>query len=134
MNSEYRRGRLLAFCLDLAIPALVADAAGLLAAALLWRLLPGSRPFLPALFPLAAAAALVVFLLRDVRGGRARRWLALEVRTRAGEPPGVWASVRRNLPLLVPGWNLVEAWPVLRDGLAPRPSDRRLGLRVAPCD
>lgn len=136
MNSEHRRARLLAFLLDLTIPALAADAAALPIAFLLGRLVPagqaavaGAWIFLP-----AAAGALAAFLLRDARGGRARKWMALELRDRTGAQPGPWGSIRRNLPLLVPGWNLIEVWPVLRDGLAPRPSDRRRGLQVVPCD
>ena len=36
------------------------------------------------------------------------------------------ASVVRNLPLLVPGWNLLELLAVMR-----RPDGRRLGDRLA---
>ena len=46
----------------------------------------------------AASAAVAAFLLRDRRGGRARRWLALEARRPDGRPPGAWGSIRRNLP------------------------------------
>ncbi|MFN2386211.1 MAG: hypothetical protein ABR576_08000, partial [Thermoanaerobaculia bacterium] len=64
-----------------------------------------------------------------------RRWFALEARDEApGNPPGRWGSIRRNLPLLIPFWNLAEAWPVLRDGAARRPSDRRRGIRIHPID
>jgi hypothetical protein len=132
MNPEARRARILAFLLDLAIPAAVADAAALAAAAALWRVLPSARPAAPWLFLPAGAFTLAAFLLRDARGGRARRWLALEVARPEGRPPGAWASIRRNLPLLVPGWNLFEAWPVFSDGLAARRSDRRQGLSVRP--
>ncbi len=134
VNSDYRRARILAFLLDLAVPAVISDAVALVLAALLWRVLPGGRDRLGWIFLPAAAAALAVFLLRDARGGRARKWLALEVRTREGGIPGAGASIRRNLLLLVPGWNLFDAWPVFRDGLASRRSDDRRGLRVQPCD
>jgi hypothetical protein len=134
MNPEYRRARLLAFCLDLAIPMLAADAVGLLLAALLWRVLPSAREAAAWIFPAAGTAALGAFLLRDARGGRARRWLALEVRDRSQRMPGAWASIRRNLPLLVPGWNVLDAWPVFRDGLASRRCDRGRGLHPVVCD
>ena len=68
-----------------------------------------------------------LFLLRDARGASpGKHLLGLEVRTRSGAPGGIGASVLRNLPLLVPGLNLVEAWAVAR-----RPDARRLGDRLA---
>ncbi len=134
MNAPYRRARLLALLLDLAIPAALADAAALALSAAVWRFWPAAREETLWLWTPAAAAAVAAFLLRDARGGRARRWMALEVRRADGRPPGPWGSVRRNLPLLLPGWNALEAWPALRDGLAPRRSDRRAGFRIVPCD
>jgi hypothetical protein len=134
LNPDYRRARLLAVLLDLAVPTVIADAVALALAFLLWRLLPGERERIGWIFLPAAAAALASFLLRDVRGGRARKWLALEVRDREGGLPGAWTSIRRNLLLLLPVWNLFEAWPVFRDGLAARRSDARHGLQVRPCD
>ena len=124
------RARILAALLDLAIAAGCADAAGLLATALVWRFLPGARRAIPAIWIAAALAAVAFFALRDARGGRARRWLGLEAVRPDGRPPGRAASIRRNLALLVPGWNLREAWPVLRDGSAARPADRRTGVRI----
>jgi hypothetical protein len=134
MNAPYRRARLLALFLDVAIPAALADAVALPLSAALWRFWPWARERTLWLWVPAAAAALAAFLLRDSHGGRARRWIALELRRGDGRPPGAWRSVGRNLPLLLPGWNAFEAWPALRDGLAPRRSDRRMGLRVEPCD
>lgn len=134
MNSETRRARILACLLDLLIPAAIADLTALLLTAVLWFLAPGLRSGTPWVWAFAAAASLAGFLLRDARGGRARRWLALEIRNERHRPPGPWASIRRNLPLLTPGWNLAEAWPVLRDGNATRRSDTALGLKVVPFD
>ena len=134
MNAPYRRARLLALFLDVAIPAALADCRRACALGRALALLAGGAGSDALALAPAAAAALAAFLLRDARGGRARRWLALEVRDADGRPPGAWGSVRRNLPLLLPGWNALDAWPVLRDGLAPRRSDRRAGLRVVPCD
>jgi len=134
MNGEPRRARALACALDLLIAASVADAIGLVLTAAVWWLAPSQRAESAWIWPPAGAAALLIFLLRDARGGRARHWFALEVRDAANRPPGALASIRRNLPLLVPGWNLIEAWPVLRNGLARRAADRAAGLTVAPCD
>jgi hypothetical protein len=134
MASETRRARSLACLLDLLIPAAIADVIALTLTAAVWVLAPGIRGETPWFWAGAAAATLLAFLLRDARGGRARRWMALEIRDRLHRPPGPWASIRRNLPLLIPGWNLVEAWPVLREGTAARPSDRRLGLEMVPFD
>jgi len=134
MNSETRRARGLALWLDLLIPAAIADAVGLPVTAAIWYLWPPAAAYLAWVWGALGAGALVAFLLRDSSGGRARRWLALEVRDAEGGPPGPWRSTRRNLPLLVPGWNLLEAWPVLRDGRAARRSERRGGMRLIPGD
>ena len=125
-----RRTRLLALFLDVLLCAALADAAGLASSAVVWRLLPAARSGIPWLWGVLAAAATAAFLLRDARGGRARRWLALDARRPDGRPPGAWGSVRRNLPLLLPLWNLFDAWPVLKDGEAPRRCDRPTGIRI----
>jgi hypothetical protein len=129
-----RHARLLAFLLDLLVCAAAADAAGLLATAAIWLLAPQWRPAIPAIWGAAALSGIAAFLLRDSRGGRARRWLALEARDARGRPPGALGSIRRNLPLLLPIWNLIEVWPLLSDGGAQRPSDRRRGIRILRSD
>ena len=125
-----RRTRLLALFLDVLACAALADLVGLAMTAIVWRFLPANRDAIPWIWGGLAAIAVVAFLLRDARGGRARRWLALEVRSPDGRPPGVWRSIARNLPLLIPLWNLFDAWPVLRDGEAPRRCDQALRLRI----
>ncbi len=125
-----RRTRLLAFFLDVLVAAAVADAAGLVLTAVLWTYLPGARAAIPWIWRVCGGGATVAFLLRDRRGGRARRWLALEARRPDGNAPGIRGSIRRNLPLLLPLWNLYDAWPVLSDGAAPRRSDRHTGIRI----
>ena len=125
-----RRARLFAFFLDVLVVAVGADAAGLLLTFAIVRFFRGERAAIPWIWTVLAFGAAVAFLLRDARGGRARRWLALEVRRADGQPPGLWGSIRRNLPLLVPVWNLFDAWPLLSDGQAPRRCDRRAGARM----
>lgn len=129
-----KRARLLALLLDVLAAAALADGAALMATAAVWWGLPFAREAIPWIWGAAAAAAIALFLVRDARGGRARRWLGLEAVRRDGGPPGAALSIRRNLPLLVPGWNLLEAWPVLRDGNAPRRSDRKTGVRIRLTD
>ncbi|HEX4440711.1 MAG TPA: RDD family protein [Thermoanaerobaculia bacterium] len=128
------RRRLLAVLLDLLVVAAAADAAGLLLTFILWRYVPAARPAVPWLWYALAAAGTAAFLLRDARGGRARRWLALEARRPDGRPPGPWGSVRRNLPLLLPFWNVWDAWPLTRDGEAARRCDRTTGVRISNSD
>ncbi len=125
-----RLARLFAFFLDWILCAGLADVAGLVLTWAVWRLAPGWRSAIPWLWVAVAVAAVGGFLVRDAGGGRARRWLALKAVDADGNPPGVWGSVRRNLPLLIPIWNLVEAWPVLRQGDANRSSDRKRGIRI----
>ncbi len=124
------RARILAFFLDWLVCAAAADLLGLIATWALWRLMPEWRAAIPWVWGALGTGATAAFLLRDSAGGRARRWLALEALDPDGRPPGPWGSVRRNLPLLVPIWNLVDAWPVLRDGQAPRRCDRATGTRI----
>jgi hypothetical protein len=129
-NDRVRRARILAFFLDVLLCAFAADLAGLGISWAVWSLFPGFRGSLPLVWAGLGSAALAAFLLRDAGGGRARRWLALEAVGGDGLPASRWASIRRNLPLLVPGWNIFDAWPVFRDGQAPRRCDRAVGTRI----
>jgi hypothetical protein len=125
-----RRTRLLALLLDVGVCAAAADATGLALTALVWRYAPAAGGAIPWMWAALAGLAVAAFLLRDARGGRARRWLALEARLPDGRPPGAWVSIRRNLPLLIPLWNLYDAWPLTSDPEAPRRSDRAAGTRI----
>ena len=125
-----RRARILAVLLDALICVALADAAALALTAALWLWLPAGRWLTSWVWGAAGAGAIAGFLLRDVHGGRARRWLALEAIDRDGRPPGLAGSIRRNLPLVVPIWNVWDAWPLLSDGAAQRRVDRRRGIRV----
>jgi hypothetical protein len=125
-----RRARLLALFLDVLVCAAPADVVGLALTWAVWRFFPSARDAIPAIWAAAEAAAAAAFLLRDRTGGRARRWLAMEVRRPDGRSPGAWGSIRRNFPLLVPFWNLYDAWPMLRDGESARRTDMRTGTRM----
>lgn len=125
-----RRARILAFFLDVLVCAAVADGVGLAASAAIWIWAPAGRGLLVWLWAGCALGGVAAFLLRDSAGGRARRWLALEVRDPEGRPPGPSGSIRRNLPLVIPLWNLWEAWPMFKSGQAQRRSDRKRGWRV----
>jgi hypothetical protein len=125
-----RRARILAFLLDILVCAALVDVLGLFGTGAIELWTPLWRRAIPWLWAGAAALAAVAFLLRDVSGGRARRWLALRAIDREGHPPGVRGSVRRNLPLLIPIWNLIEVWPILRRLETERPSDKRSGNRI----
>jgi hypothetical protein len=121
----------MALFLDVLFVAAIADVAGLLLTWLLWRYVPSGRPAVVWIWRALGAAAVAAFLLRDSRGGLARRWLALEARRPDGRPPGVGGSLARNFPLLIPFWNLYDAWPVFRRGDAPRRADQRSGVRIS---
>jgi len=125
-----RRARILALFLDVLVCAAPADLAGLILTWIFWRFFPAARNGIPFLWIAAATVATIAFLLRDARGGRARRWLGIEIRREDGSVPGAWGSIRRNLALLLPLWNLWDAWPMLRNGEAPRRSDGRGNLRM----
>ncbi len=120
------RERALSVCLDAALIALAVD---LPATLLLWVL------FLLPEGPLreAGIAAVILFLglflCRDATGGFSRKWLGFRIEDRRGRPPGLWRSALRNLPLIVPGWNVYEGLRLLRRPEEPRPLDRLMGLR-----
>jgi RDD family len=125
-----RRTRLLALFLDIAIFAAVLDLAAFAATAVVAVVWPGypqatTYPWIAAGFLLMTA-----ILLRDARGGFARKWLALEVRRSDGSPASRIDSLARNFPLLVPVWNLFDALRVARDGRARRFGDERRGTSV----
>jgi hypothetical protein len=125
-----RRARLLALFLDVLACAVPADLAGLLLTGFIWRFAPGLRGAIPAVWIGVGISATLAFLLRDAGGGRARRWLALEAQGPDGRPPGRLASIRRNLPLLLPIWNLYDAWPLVSGRGGERRTDRRTGIRI----
>jgi uncharacterized RDD family membrane protein YckC len=122
------RQRALALALDAAIVSAAVDLPGVAALAVAFFFFP--EVSLPGLGWTIFGATLLLWLCRDARGGLSRKWLGLEIEDRRGRPPGIGRSILRNLPLLLPGWNLYEAWRVARDGNAPRTVDSALGLRL----
>lgn len=82
-------------------------------------------------FRAAQAVFVLLFLARDSGpGSPGKRLLGLRVVGPGGVSRSLWASVLRNLPLLLPGWNLLEAIEVVRRGDGRRPGDRIAGTRV----
>lgn len=67
----------------------------------------------------------VAILVRDGWHGRSpgKRLFGLRVVTRRGNDCGVWRSVLRNLPLLVPLWNVIELVLVLSPRTVRRSGD-----------
>ena len=120
------RQRGLAFFLDAAIVAAAVDvpALALLSAAFLF--FPGLS--LTGIAWATFGLSLAGLLCRDARGGFSRKWLGLQVEDRQGRPPGLGRSILRNLPLLLPGWNLYEAWRAARG--RGRSLDGWIGLTV----
>jgi uncharacterized RDD family membrane protein YckC len=123
------RQRALALALDAAIVSAAVDLAAVPALAAAFFFFPEVP--LVTLGWVIFGFTLLLWLCRDARGGLSRKWLGLEIVDRDGRNPGVFRSVVRNLPLLVPGWNLWEAWRVARGGDRPRSLDPALGLRLS---
>jgi len=123
--------RAAAFGVDLVV---LAGAPLLLATAIVFGTLlatPDPPPSLSLGFRVAQGVFLLLFLLRDAGGASpGKRLLGLRVVSVAGGRVGLWQSFVRNLPLAVPGWNLVEAAMVLRRGRPSRPGDRLAGTTV----
>lgn len=94
--------------------------------ALLW--LGGSMRPVSAIWWSALLVFILFILFRDGFGGRSvgKRVMAVEIRTPAGRGVSLFRSAARNLPLVVPLWNLVEVAMVFfaADG-------RRTGDRIA---
>lgn len=79
------------------------------------------------IFHLAQISFAVAFLLRDSSGlSPGKRFLGLRAVREGGRPVGPVVSILRNLPLLLPGLNFVEAIVAGRDARG-----RRLGDRLA---
>ena len=121
------RQRALAFFLDAAIIAALVDLPAVLALAAVSLFFPDVS--LGRVGWVAFAISLLGLLCRDARGGLSRKWLGLEVADSKGNRPGIVRSAVRNLPLLVPGWNVYEALRAARG--QGRSVDGPLGLSIS---
>jgi uncharacterized RDD family membrane protein YckC len=82
-------------------------------------------------FVAAQALFALLFLVRDTGGGSpGKRLFGLRLVREGGEPVGLLASVARNIPMLVPGWNLIELLAVVRRGDGRRGGDRLAGTTL----
>lgn len=76
-------------------------------------------------FRAAQGLAVLLFLARDGAGGSpGKRLFGLRLIRPGGALSGLGASFLRNLPLLVPGWNLIEIAAVIRRRDGRRPGDK----------
>lgn len=94
--------------------------------------LAGEAPAgLDAGFRVAQALAVVLFLGRDGAGGSpGKKLFGLRLVRPGGASAGLGASLVRNLPLLVPGWNLIEIAGVIRRRDGRRPGDKLAGTTL----
>ncbi|HTS02594.1 MAG TPA: RDD family protein [Thermoanaerobaculia bacterium] len=82
-------------------------------------------------FRAAQLLAALLFVARDASGGSpGKKLFGLRLIRPGGRPAGLGASVARNLPLLVPVWNLVEIASVMRHRDGKRPGDRLAGTTL----
>lgn len=74
----------------------------------------------------------VAMLFRDGYRGRSpgKRLLGLRVQTRNGKPCSYFCSLKRNLTLLIPLWNVLEIYLVLFGREGRRTGDRFAGTVV----
>ena len=86
---------------------------------------------LGAAFLAAQALFGMLFLLRDVGGqSPGKRLFGLRLVREGGRPVGLFASIARNLPMLIPGWNLLELLAVIRRADGRRGGDRMAGTTL----
>jgi uncharacterized RDD family membrane protein YckC len=82
-------------------------------------------------FRAAQVLAVCLFLVRDADGGSpGKRLFGLRLILRGGESAGLLPSILRNVPLLVPGWNLIELASLVRRKDGRRPGDRAAGTAL----
>ncbi len=82
-------------------------------------------------FHVAQALAVLLFLFRDGAGGSpGKKLFGLRLVRKGGLPAGPAASFERNLPLLVPVWNLIEIALVIRRRDGRRPGDKLAGTTL----
>jgi uncharacterized RDD family membrane protein YckC len=115
--------RVAAFLVDaLSISILLILPASLVSYAMAW--IGGSVKAIQIVWYVALGILMICLLFRDGHRGRSmgKRLLGLRLLTPRGEGCGYGRSIVRNLPLVIPPWNLVEA--VLVVAGRPRTGDR----------
>jgi uncharacterized RDD family membrane protein YckC len=122
-GSQTRLLRVAAFLVDtLTMAVLLILPASLVSYALAW--IGGSVKGIQIVWWVALAILILSVLIRDGIGGRSvgKQLLGLKLTTRKGGRCGYFRSVVRNIPLIVPLWNLLEVGFVLAG--RPRTGDR----------
>ncbi|MCU1348342.1 MAG: hypothetical protein JWO56_1372 [Acidobacteria bacterium] len=113
-TSQTRLLRIAAFLVDtLSMSLILILPASVLSYALAW--VGGDMKAIQIVWLVALAILMTGILLRDGHRGRSfgKHLLGLRLLTPAGEGCGYGRSVVRNLPLIIPGWNLLEVILVL---------------------
>ncbi|HKO54363.1 MAG TPA: RDD family protein [Thermoanaerobaculia bacterium] len=106
--------RVAAFLVDaLSISVLLILPASIVSYAMAW--IGGSVKAIQIVWYVALGILMICVLLRDGRRGRSmgKRLLGLRLLTPRGEGCGYGRSIVRNLPLVLPPWNLLEAFLVV---------------------
>jgi uncharacterized RDD family membrane protein YckC len=122
--------RVAAFLVDaLSISVLLILPASIVSYAMAW--IGGSVKAIQIVWYVALGILMICLLFRDGYRGRSmgKRLLGLRLLTPRGEGCGYGRSIVRNLPLVLPPWNLVEA--VLVVAGKPRTGDRIAKTQVA---
>ena len=116
--------RIAAFLIDALMTAIVLVLPASIASyAMTWT---GSPRSIQLVWWVALAILMLAMLLRDGYRGRSagKRLLGLRLLTPQGEKCGYFRSIVRNLPVVIPGWNLIEVILVVA-------GRRRTGDRIA---
>ncbi len=122
--------RIAAFLVDAVTIAIVLILpASLVSYALAW--IGGSVKGIQIVWWVALATLILSILIRDGIRGRSvgKQLLGLRLTTRSGGRCGYFRSIVRNLPLIVPLWNMIEVGFVLAG--KPRTGDRIAGTAVS---
>jgi uncharacterized RDD family membrane protein YckC len=92
----------LTICIALILPA------SAISYALAW--IGGSLKAISLVWFVTLGILIIALVLRDGHRGRSigKHLLGLRLTTRDGGACGYWRSILRNLPLVIPGWNLIE--------------------------
>lgn len=128
-DSQMTLLRVAAFLVDaLTIAIILIIPAAIISYAMAW--IGGSLKGIQIVWWVALAILLLSILVRDGIRGRSvgKNLLGLKLATRNGRPCGYFRSIVRNIPLIVPLWNVIEVALVLAG--KPRSGDRIAGTQV----